>query len=181
MKFLQISLTIMIFGLGVFAQTKQEKPDFSGTWILNQETSSPDSKTLENYEDFRLVISHKDPEITIRKSYLYKNKPLSYEIILFTDKRKEVNKTPLTPEQFSEIESQTFWRKKTLFRKYESPATGNTVRLIYEKYSLSDDGKTLTISTENRIFRSGNNSGLGRSTSSSSFAPGRKLVFTKQT
>lgn len=146
-----------------FAQKgeNQALPDFTGTWILdNEESSFSDPNDKENYREFTLVISQNELDIKIIGSYLFQKTRSEYKTTLFTDKRGEENHYPvkvcgITLETSNlcwlievTMKSKTFWKKDTIVREGSltvdkgvlSPAT-----TVKETYILSKDSKTMTI------------------------------------
>ena len=160
-KITLIFFLMSLMSLNVFAQKDQVLKDFSGTWILDEKSSFQFSEDKENFEDFTLIISQNEPEIKITQTYSFKGKSSENIIKLFTDKRGEENKyaikiysrTPTNEDNYLlediNLNSKTHSKKDKIIReggyKYNlSPFP----RLIKETYSLSSDGKTLTIITE---------------------------------
>lgn len=138
----------------ILAQNKisQDKPDLSGTWILDKKESP---RYFKNVEDYTLEISHTGEQIKITKNYKNNGATVNYTLILFTDKRGEKNVVPLGDKP-TEIESKTYWNKDELYRDYSYFQTFASIRnnMYYrrniEKYKLSEDGKKLTVIFENR-------------------------------
>jgi len=158
-----IFFLISLIGLNVFAQKSQALKDFSGTWIIDEKSSFQFSVDKENFEDFTLVISQNEPEIKITQTYSFKGKPSEQTIKLFTDKRGEENKYAI--ERFSRypniedyslddvnLRSKTYLKKDKIIREGTYKAEVNTYPIVIKQtYSLSSDGRTLTIITEKTV------------------------------
>jgi hypothetical protein len=177
---------LMCLSFSVSAQEKkenesQEKPNLSGTWVIDKEKSYPKSSERKKVDYYRLIISHSDEEIKIARDYSFNNQRSSFTEILFTDKRgeKNVDRTGMT--NFPEIKSQTFWKKQTIVRRflYSKSDVGTPYVISGEKYTLSDDGKTLTITTE---YELGSRSDLAQAAihQNGFTIPKTQLVFIKQ-
>ncbi len=162
----KISLTILLtilLSLSVSAQKEKDQnlSDFSGTWILDEDSSFGNSVSKEDFEDFTLVISPNEPEIKIRQTYLFKGKPSEHTIKLFTDKRGEenvyfvernsvdYNNSGLYWLEDINMKSKTYLKKGKIIREggYKTNFSKYPV-VIKETYVLSTDGKTMTIFTE---------------------------------
>jgi hypothetical protein len=188
-KLLTVLFLSFLLNLCVFAQEKakddapQEKPNFSGTWILDEKKSFSRSEERENISDYELVITHSGEELKIVRSYISKNNKNYYSEILYTDKRKEnnVDKAGITTR--AEIKSETFWKKQTIVRRflYNKTIPGAPAYLLSnEKFSLSKDGKILTITTE---FELGSlNSEMARAAMQQNGSSNlkRQLIFNKK-
>src|SRR4051812_45059161 len=85
----------VVLNLSIFAQEKvKSATDFSGTWILDEKNSFPTAER-ELFEDFTLVISQNETEITISQAFSFRRNPFKFTINLFTDKRGERNVYPV--------------------------------------------------------------------------------------
>ncbi|MGI8787652.1 MAG: hypothetical protein ACR2HG_07835 [Pyrinomonadaceae bacterium] len=135
-------LFVLIFSFSAFAQTdknsvEKPKPDFSGTWILDR------AKSKKVDFDLTLIVVHKEPEMKVTKIYNFKGAKKTDEQTYYTDGRRVPDS-----EMGSEIiTQQAFWAGNNLIHKYQvSKAQGKTVEQTNtEKWELSKDGKTLTL------------------------------------
>ncbi len=131
--------------------------------------------------DYTLTISHSGEEIKIARNYSFNNQRSSFTEIFFTDKRgeKNVDKTGMT--NFPEIKSKTFWKKQAVVRRflYSKSDVGTPYVISSEKYTLSNNGKILTITIE---FELGSRSDLAQAAIQQNgfTAPKAQLVFIKQ-
>jgi hypothetical protein len=131
-----------------FAAAAQDlaTPNFSGTWIFDAKSSRADNDFKKEFKDYTLVIVHTEPEIRITRSAVLKNENVSADLILYTDKRGEKN-YPYFRVKTQEVVSKTFWKKGTLISESTQKFSRNIDWRINttEKYILSEDKKTLTI------------------------------------
>lgn len=146
MKFYIFTIfTIALLSFTDFAQNgknktdEQVKPDFSGTWVLN------DSKSNNVGYDLTLTVVHRDPEMKVTKTYNLKGAKKIVEQIYYTDGRK----MPDTAAGFSTISQEAYWQSGRLTHTQQaSRDAGKTIQqTITEKWELSIDGKTLTLTT----------------------------------
>ena len=151
MNKLYFAITLIgILSFVSFAQKSKvqmtDKPDFTGTW-------ENENKKSFSFENRMLIITHVNEELNISESFEYKKKPISNNLILYSDGRGERNFI-FVPGVDSkvEIKSKTSWKKNKLIRKFSFTLSvpGNTERNLYdhettEKYSLSKDGNSLIV------------------------------------
>jgi hypothetical protein len=136
---------ILLLSFGAAAQ-EQANPNFSGTWIFDAKSSRVSDDFKKEFKDYTLVIIHTEPEIKITRSAVLKNENGSADLILYTDKRGEKNR-PYFRVTAQEAVSKTFWKKGVLvsesIEKFPESIDWRLQRT--EKYSLSEDKKTLTL------------------------------------
>lgn len=125
-------------------QKSDQKPDFSGTWILDRSRSNIDS----TISDVVLTIDHREPSIRMTKQYKRGKKQITEEIEYRTDGKAEFNPSRRPGDPSPE----TKWRGGKLVRRSVSRPVGSgslvTEWVTYEEWSLSDDLQTLTRSSE---------------------------------
>ncbi len=123
--------------------------DFTGKWILDVKASSPNA-TPKEYQNQFWEISQNGSEVKIRKSYDYKNQPISYNTVLYIDGRGETNSFPSAiAKQTKEIKSKTVLRKGKLVRKFEySIGIGRFTTRVVEEFRLSSDGEKLILDSQ---------------------------------
>jgi hypothetical protein len=148
-KFLLLIIALCLFNVILFAQNSniQTKPDFSGTWLLDKKKSILNDLVRQRYEDYTLTISQSEPELKITKSAIYNGKNKSVTLVFYTDNRGEKN-NPHFGAPNIEVESKTHWKDSVLVRTYTNKSSVNGTEIksdVAEKYELSKDGKTLTI------------------------------------
>jgi hypothetical protein len=109
-----------------------DKPDFSGNWKLDADKSTfgpmPPPTTLV------AKIDHKDPDLSIETTQNDQVQTAKYS----TDGKETTNSM-----MGNDMKSKAVWEGKTLVVNSSLDAGGAAVKLV-SKYSLSDDGKTLT-------------------------------------
>lgn len=154
---LALAAVVVFLSFGVAAQKKtaEEKPDFSGKWILDEKASYFSLDQGKHYDEYVLEIRQDGDEINLKRTFLYQNKPISYETTIYADKRGELNSVPTTSGEEFEFKSKTRRKKNSIVREFiKDPRASRfgTVGLYRtERYSLSADGKTLTVETDNML------------------------------
>jgi hypothetical protein len=188
-KFFTILFSITLFSLCIPAQEKskdnksEEKPNFSGTWLIDKEKSYPTSAERKSVGDYTVVIAHTGDELKISRKYTVKNIKGGYTETLYTDRREEknVDNTGMTME--AEIKSETFWKKQTVVRRFLYDKTGRQMPAYIisgEIYSLSKDGKVLTITAEYELTSPFTEAGRAATERNGYIVPKRRLIFNKQ-
>ena len=177
-----------IFTFGAPAQEEKDKksperPNFSGTWVIDKEKSYTNAETRRSVADYTIVIAHNGDEMKISRNYTIKNNKSSYTEIFYLDKRKEknVDKTGITNEP--EIKSETFWKKQTVVRRFLYSRSGGGMPAYIpalEKYSLSKDGKVLTITTEFNLSSFGSDERRVSAPSDDGMNRQTRLIFNRQ-
>lgn len=112
------------------------KPDFSGTWKMDAEKS--DLGGAPEQEALVYTVEHKDPKLKIVISS--KNRP--GEERNFTIGGDDVNKS-----SHGEMRSKSHWDGAVLVFDTKGKYDGYEVQML-EKWSLSVDGKVMTITRE---------------------------------
>lgn len=127
----------LVAATSLFAQSK---PDFSGTWKLNKTKSDLGMMADRVPEDFVVKIDHKDPEIKISQPGMRGG---TQESKVSTD-GTPVETTSQT--QMGEMKSKAVakWDGAALILDVNREMGGNTMSQS-DRWSLSEDGKTLTI------------------------------------
>lgn len=134
MKILISSLFLIVAATG-FAMAA-DKPDFSGDWKMDADKSTfgpmppPTSLTCK--------IDHKDPDLSIVQTQSGAQGDQVLNFKYSTDGKETTNSL-----MGNEVKSKAAWEGKTLVINSSLDAGGSPVKLV-SKYSLSDDGKTLT-------------------------------------
>jgi hypothetical protein len=123
----------------------EPKPDFSGTWILDESQSfvRTDSGRIS---DYTLTIEHREPEIKMAKRFKVGNKDYSIDTIYYTDGRPEYDSQAKKWDSSPEIK----WSGKKLVRRTRVFAELSArIQIVTDEiWSLSEDGQTLTRSIE---------------------------------
>ncbi len=150
-------LIVCLLLLAIFAFAQDAKPNVSGTWKLNVAKSefgpmpAPDSRTD--------TIDHKDPVLKNSVKAVTQQGDMNLEFTYSTDGKETKNEI-----MGNEAVSTAKWEGKVLVIKTKVSFNGNDME-INSRYSLSDDGKTLT----NAQHMAG---GMGEAD--------QKLIFEKQ-
>jgi len=145
------------------SQTKT-KPDFSGTWLLDQKKSNDSGLTTR--PDLPIKITHQEPEFRLTRSSEKNGQPVEHNFIYFTDGRGEENEaTSVLTANPSAVNADDLKNRVT---KSTTKWSGNKIvtraRLRTEvaghflefeqvdEWKISDDGKVLT-QTSRVIFQ----------------------------
>ena len=139
----------------VTAQKKEEKLDFSGTWIMDQKKSATfihDQRMPDPFDcDTKIMISQTDSTITMKFSDLCREKTKSgintkettSEKKYLLDKSGEKNINLLNEVIYSETEIK---KKSLIIKEYKGGERNKKGKLIAEsEYKLSNDGKNLYV------------------------------------
>jgi hypothetical protein len=115
----------------------QAVPNLTGTWVMAADKSDfgpmPAPKVRTD------VVDHKEPNLTIKRSLSGPDgAPVSVDLKYAVDGKTYTNTTPQ-----GDIKSTLKWDGKTLVVTSQVP-TPNGDAEVTDRFSLSDDGKTLT-------------------------------------
>jgi len=124
----------------------QEKPNFSGTWVLDKAKSDPMGRPGGPSPDVTLIIEHKEPTLKIKQIIKTEQGERVQELSYTTDGKE--NKNP--GFRGGEVITKSKWEDGKLVTKgsqtMETPQGTMTMELT-EIRTLSEDGKTLTVQT----------------------------------
>lgn len=157
-----MKVTLLLICLSAFAavcfgqSNKTSKPDLSGTWEIDAARSH--GAKSKNSPPERIKITHRDPELTIRRKVSIDGVSEQRDLTYYTDSRGETNPTTLwvTTEVLSEsarppeTKSMTTWRKNKVVTRavLKTFSTGGVFEFeIIDEWRLSSDGKILTKTT----------------------------------
>lgn len=132
LKALAAILFVCVCGL-----TAADKPDFSGEWSLN--ASKSDFGPMPAPEKMIRKIEHKDPDLKIATTTAAQGNERKNEAAYKTDGSESVNKSGS-----GESKSVVKWEGSNLTIATKREIQGMTIEQN-EKWTLSEDGKTLTI------------------------------------
>jgi hypothetical protein len=130
------SLALLTLALGLVQA--QAKTDFSGTWKLN--TGKSDFGPIPAPDSLIETIAHQDPSMKLNvatKGGMQGD--LTYDVSYTTDGKECVNKVG-----DNELKSTLNWDGAALTVDTKGTFGGNDITLK-DRWALSDDGKTLTI------------------------------------
>ena len=143
MRLLSHRRYVALCGLPVFALalavSAQAKPNFAGTWKMNAGKSdfgqmpAPDSRTDK--------ITHADPDMAVAISSVGERGEFNYTMKYSTDGKETSNSIRDNP-----FKSVAKWDGDALMIDSKGSFGGNDVT-IKAKWTLSEDGKTLTINS----------------------------------
>jgi len=134
-------LMLAAMSLVLCAALAQAKPNFNGEWKLN--ASKSDFGMMPAPTSLVLKITHSDPDMKVVRTQVGEQGEFTNESAYTTDGKECVNKS-----RFGETKSTLKWDGDVLVINSKMDFQGNEVT-ITEKWSLSEDGKTLT---QNRHF-----------------------------
>ena len=132
-----IFLTVLV-AFATVTGLAQQKPDFSGTWKLN--VAKSDFGPLPPPESRTDVITHKEPSITDEVSAAGAQGKQQYTAKYTTDGKEVTNQIATR-----EVKSILKWKGSNLVINSTLVYEGSDVKGV-GTWSLSADGKTLTIS-----------------------------------
>jgi len=120
----------------------QDKPNFSGTWVLD--VAKSDFGPSPAPESMTLAIVHKDPSIKATSTQKSAEMgEVKNERSITTDGKDNVNKLNMGQMGEQNITSKTTWAGKTLVTSYSLDMQG-TALAVKDTWDMSADGKTLT-------------------------------------
>jgi hypothetical protein len=112
-------------------------PDFSGAWKMN--VAKSDLGQMPMPDKYEMTVTHKEPEVrlvTVTAGQMGERKT---ETLYRTDGTETTNR--MGP---NESKSTAKWQGRVLNVVTKGSLQGNAIE-IHSKWSLSDDGKTLTV------------------------------------
>ncbi len=139
------------------ASAAQAKPNFGGEWKLS--TSKSDFGPLPAPNSRTDKITHEDPSLKITISQSGQNGDVTYDMRYSTDGKETTNEI-----RGNAVKSTSQWDGETLVVDSKANFGGNDISLK-DRWTLSEDGKTLTIN---------------RHLAASQGEADQKLVFEKQ-
>jgi hypothetical protein len=81
-----ITLVILLISTSVaYEISAQQKPDFSGVWIINKDKSNLQLKFLEKLERASAIIEHKDPHFRLNRVFTIDGQDNSLTLEVKTD------------------------------------------------------------------------------------------------
>lgn len=126
-----------IFLLGVASSDlTQDKPDFSGEWILNRQASTL-SKGADAMQSGVWRIEHREPTFRHKAAFVSASGSREYEYELLTDGREVVSE-----HQGGRTISSLRWEGNSLVITWRTQRS-NAEMTVSFKYELIDDGRRL--------------------------------------
>lgn len=121
----------------IVAVAAQSRPNFTGTWKLNVDKSDVEGFSPQS---FVLEIVHKEPHVRSIAAITQEGKEAKSEVNFTTDGKDTVNKTP-----DGEGTDKARWEGNVLVRDTQGKLSNGLSLTQRDKYTLSEDGKTMTI------------------------------------
>lgn len=113
-----------------------DKPDLSGTWVLNVQKS--EFGPSPGPDKFIRKIDHKDPEMKMTTTQAFGGQERSSDVVYVIDGKPHNVKAGQ-----AEAEITATWKDKALEVKSVRQIQGNEITAV-ETWTLAEDGKTLT-------------------------------------
>lgn len=133
-----IKLTLLVVLLpALCASYVAAKPNFTGNWKLNATKS--DFGGMPAPSKFEQKIAHNEPELKVSMLFAGEFGEFSADSVYTTDGKECVNTSSM-----GQSKSTVNWEGDTLVVVTKMDMQGNEVTMT-NKYTLSEDGKTLTI------------------------------------
>lgn len=117
----------------------QDKPNFSGEWKMNPEKS--DYGMVPKPEKMSRKIAHNEPNLLIATTQSGPRGESASELKLVIDGKEQTNKLGA-----AEVKSTPRWEGRILRIDTKRPFQDGEI-LMQEKWTLSEDAKTITIAT----------------------------------
>ncbi len=118
-----------------------EKPNFSGSWKLNNARS--DFGPMPSGPDkFERTIDHKEPNLKMTTVQAFQGQERSNDVEYVIDGQEKTVETPMGP-----VKVKPEWKGDNLEITVKREIQGSQIQSV-ETWSLSEDGKTLTVKTE---------------------------------
>lgn len=139
----------LCFGLALFVGAvahADEKPDFTGTWVLDLARSelqirAPDSSVFE--------ISHNEPDWRVVRTHVYGGRANELVMELSTDGSPTISKNGRTS-----TESTLLWDEYSLILRWRESRGGKLRGDGEVRYSLTEDGQTFVAEEKMNSARS---------------------------
>ena len=162
-KFIFLFLLPAMFASTALSQPKA-KPDFSGSWLLDQKKSNDSGLTTR--PDLPIKITHQEPEFRVTRSSERNGQIVEHDFVYFTDGRGEENEaTSVLTTNPSGVKtadlknrvtkSTTKWSGNKIITRarLQVQAAGHYLEFEQvDEWKISDDGKVLT-QTNRVIFQ----------------------------
>jgi hypothetical protein len=129
------SATVMLFAVAM-SGLAQEKPDFSGEWILNRQAStlSPGADAVQTGV---WHIEHREPTFHHKASLVTGSKPIQYEYELLSDGREVIG-----TQQGATTVSSLRWEGNALIVTFQTRRSDSEMKISF-RYELVDAGRRL--------------------------------------
>jgi hypothetical protein len=127
--------TLILLGVAM-SGLAQEKPDFSGEWILNRQAStlSPGADAMQSGV---WRIEHREPTFRHKAAFVTESKPFEYEYELLSDGREVVG-----TQQGARTVSSLRWEGNALVVTWRTQRADGEMEVSF-RYELLDAGRRL--------------------------------------
>jgi len=133
-------VTGILLGLSAFGVT-QEKPDFSGEWILNRQTSTV-SALAKAVQSGVVRIEHRDPMFRYKAAFVSENRPLQYGPLPYEYELRSDGREIGFIQQGLTTVSSLRWQGEALVATWRIQRVDGELR-ISSRYELIDNGRRL--------------------------------------
>jgi hypothetical protein len=130
----------ILLGLSVFGATL-EKPDFSGEWILNRQTSTV-STLAKAVQSGAVRIEHRDPMFRYKAAFMSENGPMQYGPLPYEYELRSDGREVGFIQQGLTTVSSLRWEGETLVATWRIQRPDGELR-ITSRYELIDNGRRL--------------------------------------
>jgi len=133
-------VTAILLGLSAFGVTP-EKPDFSGEWILNRQTSTV-SALAKAVQKGIVRIEHRDPMFRYKAAFMSENGPMQYSPSPYEYELRSDGREVGFVQQGVTTLSTLRWEGEALVATWRIQRSNAELR-ISSRYELIDNGKRL--------------------------------------
>ena len=148
LKFFRLA-SVLLFLMITSSLESAEKPNFSGTWIFNPQTSRLEIKDAPIASTF--IIQHREPNFHLKRTHVYPDgKRDTWGIDLITDGKHEVVRKHGQDRDVTRM----YWDNDVLVLDERITAPDGQMGTNVVRYSLSSNGRNL-IALEHEEFPDG--------------------------
>jgi hypothetical protein len=137
-----VGAVLLVLLLSASAWAQDAKPNFTGKW--NLDVAKSDFGPMPPPDSVVHVIEHNEPSVKIVTTQKSAQGETTNERLLTTDGKENVNKMRMGPDGEQQVTSTSKWNGKALATSFKLSAQGTEFD-INDSWTLSDDGKVLTI------------------------------------
>jgi len=137
-----VGAVLLVLLLSASAWAQDAKPNFTGKW--NLDVAKSDFGPMPPPDSVVHVIEHKEPNLKVVTTTKSAQGEITNERSLTTDGKENVNKMRMGPDGEQQVTSTSKWNGKALATSFKLSAQGTDFD-INDSWTLSDDGKVLTI------------------------------------
>ncbi|HKE86096.1 MAG TPA: hypothetical protein VKB50_20190 [Vicinamibacterales bacterium] len=134
--FIETGVATIILLAVASTRNSQDRPDFSGEWILNRQASTL-SPGADAAASGVWQIEHREPTFRHKASFVMAGKPFNYEYELRSDAAEIIG-----THEGTRTVSSLRWEGNTLVVMWRTERAGSTSTISF-KYDLIEDGRCL--------------------------------------